>query len=172
MVVVGVGPARGVDLACRYAYRAQSCHCESRLLAAASYGRAYCGQRGACAAVRGLIGDFFVTPVVDLEHGVGHGETFDAVFELVVKHHAAIVEILVVDAHRQYEVVKLAVGYFSSPGHFLTGSECCPDVIEIEAGAVVGDVGQRHVGVEKLHGVALGSRHGWHGQIAGRDRVG
>ena len=37
MIVIGVAPSGGIDLACGNAYRTESCHAERALLAAASY---------------------------------------------------------------------------------------------------------------------------------------
>lgn len=155
MVVVGVGPAWGVDLPCRNAHCAQCRNGERALLAATPGSRLHALQRRRGARVAGLVGHMLVAPVVHLEYGVFHAQAFHAVFQLLVKHKPGAVERLVVDAQRQHKVHEDVVGYRFPPGHLLAGEQGLPHIGDVEVLAVVGHVAQRGVGVEKVQCLPL-----------------
>lgn len=146
----------GVDLTRGDADGAEGGDCESRLLAAASDGLTDSAQRAARAGVGGLVGGFLVTPVVDFKYGFLHRETSDTLFQLLVEHGAGEVEVFIVDADGEDEMAKFALGHRFAPGHFLAGAERRAHVFEVKFRSVAAAVGENHVGVEKLHGVALG----------------
>ena len=149
VVVVGVCPPRGVDLACGDAHGAQRCHGKGALLAAAAYGGAHTAQWGRRASVRGAVGHVFVTPVVDFEHGLVHREATDTLAQFLVAHRAEAVQVFVVHPHGQDEMQPFPFGHAASPGHFAACAQACLDLFDIELRGVVGHVGQAHVGIEE-----------------------
>ena len=72
VVIVGVGPARRIDLSRRNADAAQGGHGEGRFLATASDGRLHAGQGRKCAPVARLVGHALVAPVVHLQNRLLH----------------------------------------------------------------------------------------------------
>ena len=70
MVVIGVCPARGIDLTCGDTDCTQSCDQERGLFATAPIGRADGRQRRGGAGVTWRIDDVLVAPVVDLEYRI------------------------------------------------------------------------------------------------------
>ena len=72
VVVVGVRPARRIDLTCRNAHGPQGSHAEGALLATAPDGGTHGGKRRRGARVGRLIGDVLVAPVVHLQHRIVH----------------------------------------------------------------------------------------------------
>ncbi len=161
VVVVGVGPARGVDLAGGDAHRAQRRDQQRRLLAAAARGGPDHGQRGARARVGRRVDGLLVAPVVHLQDGVGHREAAHAVAQLVVEDEARAVEVLVVDAHGQHEVAVDHRGNPLAPGHLGPHALALAHVVaEIVAREVHG-VAQRHVGVQEAERLAFARRERW-----------
>ncbi len=91
-----------------------------------------------------------MTPVINFKHCVTHRQSLHPVAQFVVEHHAAAVEILVVYPHGQHKVTPFAIGNRSAPRHLLAGTKRAINILKIEVARVVGQVGQRHVSVEKL----------------------
>ena len=88
--------------------------------------------------------------MIDFEDGVAHRKVAHAVFQHVVEDYAAAVERFVVHANRQHEMAELSFRHGFSPRHFFAGTERDVDVLAVKTPASVGQVGQRHVGVEKF----------------------
>ena len=158
MVVVGMGPARRIDLTGRNAHGAEGSHQEGGLLAATSPRCAHGSQRRTGTDVGGGIVDLLVAPVVHFEHGIVQVESLDTGQQFFLEHHARTVEVLVVDTDGQHKVTEHIVGHL--PRHLATYLQRSPDIGEEEFALIVGHIVGRHVGVEKLHGLALGRGHG------------
>ena len=141
--------AWGVHLSGRDTHGAQCCHQEGALLATPAVGGAHSGEWTAGAGVAGPVGHPFVAPVVHLEYGFAHRETLQPLSELLEKHFAAVVEVLVVHPHGKDEMPELPVGDVASPWHLLAGFQRQFHVAPEEGGVVVASVGQGHVAVEK-----------------------
>ena len=156
VIVVGVGPAWGIDLAGGYADAAQGCYEEGGFLTATTIGRADSGEGRGGAFVAGLIGDAFVAPMVHLEDGFGHREALDAVLELRIEHHSASVEVLVVDTHGEDEVAPFAFRNGAAPWHLAACLKGAVDILKPEVAAVVHAVGEGHGGVEEGEGFVTG----------------
>ena len=88
MVVIGVCPARGIDLTCGDTDCTQSCDQECGLFATAPIGRAYGSQRRGGAGVTWGIDDVLVAPAVDLEYRIMQGESLDAILQSIKEYHA------------------------------------------------------------------------------------
>ena len=88
MVVIGVRPARGIDLASGDTDCTQSCDQECGLFATAPIGRAYGSQRRGGAGITWRIDDVLVAPAVDLEYRIMQGESLDAILQSIKEYHA------------------------------------------------------------------------------------
>ena len=157
VVAFGVGPARGIYLAGRDAYAAEGRHAEGGFLAASAQGILEGSQRGVRPAIGGLVGHLLVAPVVHLQDGFLHRQSLHAGLEHPVEHHAGAVQVFVVHAKRQHEVAKLTLGHL--PAHFLAGFQAGTHVLQIEIGRIIRDIGQRHIGVEKLQRLPFRGRY-------------
>ena len=155
MVVVGMRPARGVDLAGRDAYRAEGGHQESGFLTATSVSRPHCGKRRTGTSVRGLVDHLLVAPVIHFEDGICHGEILHAVFQLGIEDKARAVQLLVVNACREDEVPEKIFGHYLAPGHFLGSTQGGAQVSQVELARAISNVRQRHISVEKFQRLAL-----------------
>ena len=93
--------------------------------------------------------------MVDFQYGFFHVQTFDSFFQLPIEDPARRVECLVVDSDRQHEVAEQQLRHLTPPGHLTARAETCPHISQVEVLAVVGDVGQRHVGIEEHHGLGF-----------------
>ena len=78
-----------------------------------------------------------------------------AVFQLLVKHHARAVQLLIIDTHRHDKMAENVFGNHFTPRHFLGRTLRGMDIVQIELAREVGNVRQRHVGVEKLQRLAF-----------------
>ena len=88
VVVVGVCPARCVDLTSWNADSTQGGHGERALLTATACGCAHGGKGCRRACVRRLICHLLVAPVVNLKNGIIHALALDPVFQFAVEHGA------------------------------------------------------------------------------------
>ena len=158
VVVVGVGPARGIDLAGRDAGGAQGGDGQHGLLAAAADAPADRGHRGARPAVGGLVGGLFVAPVVDLQGGFGQAHAPDPGAERIGIDGAEVVQAFVVDAERQHEVPELPLG--DVPAHAVAHFEGLGDIGLPEAPGVLEAVGQGHRLVEPVQVVRFAAAAG------------
>ena len=91
MVIVGVGPARSVDLPCGDACGSQSSHSQHRLLAATPEAPQHYRLGVARATVRRLVGSLLVAPMVDLESSFGKVHTRNTLAKSVSVLRAEIV---------------------------------------------------------------------------------
>ena len=153
VVVVGVCPARRVDLAGGDAHGAEGGHRERTLFAASARGGLQGGEGRRGAGVGGLVGDVLVAPVVDFQHRLAHRESRHAFLQFLVVLRAEAVEGLVVHPCGQYEVEPLALGHLRPPGELAAGAEGTFGLLAVKLHAVVGHVGPGHVGIEKLEGL-------------------
>ena len=160
MVVVAVCPAGGVALAGRDAHRAEGGDGKGALLTATAQRSAHSGKGCRGAAVGGTVGHMLVAPVVDLEGGLFHGHALHTLFKLVEHILAGSVKVLVIDTVYQHKMAEDVFGYHLAPGHLLAGGEGIAHLVEVKGRCVVGQVAVRHVSVEELHGLALGTAEG------------
>ena len=160
MVVIAVCPTGGVALAGRDAHRAEGGDGKGALLTAAAQRSAQGGERCRGAAVGGTVGHMLVAPVVHLEGSLFHGHALHTLFKLMEHILASSVEVLVIDTVYQHKMAEDVFGYHLAPGHLLAGSEGIAHLVEEKGRCVVGQVAVRHVGVEELHGFALGTAEG------------
>ena len=158
MVVVCMRPTGRIDLACGNAYGTKGRNRKRTFLSATANGRTHGGKRGAGTAVRGLVGDMFVTPMVHLEHGIVHAHVSYPVLQLVIEDGAGIVQVLVIYPDGQDKMFPFPFGDGLSPRHFLACLQrglytTCP------IGAViVHTVRQRHVAVKEIQRLLFGRR--------------
>ena len=78
----------------------------------------------------------------------------------MVERHAGCVEVLVVYTVYQHEMAEYIFGNGISPRHLLTCRKGIAHLVEVEVGSIVGKVAIRHVCIEELHGLALGTVEG------------
>ena len=98
-----------------------------------------------------------VAPVVHLQRRLLDGHPGDTLFQLAEEDHAGGVEVLVIHAVHQHEVAEHVFGDVLAPRHLLPRLESIAHLLQEELRLVVRQVAQRHVGVEELHGLALGA---------------
>jgi len=156
MIVVAVGPARSINLARRNADRAQGGDRENRLFAAAADGAAHRRQGSGGAHVRSTVGDVLVAPVVDLEGGLAHGQALHPLPEQTVQDDAGGIEVFVIYAQGENKVEEEIVGDAAAPCHIGACLQGGAHLAEVEFSVIVGEVAERHPGVEPLEGFALG----------------
>ncbi len=155
VVVVGMRPARRVDLTRGNTHGAHGGHREGRLLAATPLGGTHHGQRRRSAAVGGGIGGLLVAPVVHLQRGVVQRHARDTAAERIVIDHAELVQPLVVNPHGQHEVTEQLLGDVAPPRHLATGAKRHAHVVEKKFAVVIARVGRAHGSVKELHRLAL-----------------
>ena len=155
MVVVGMRPSRRIYLTCRNADGAQSRHCEGRFLAAASRCRLHRSHRRRCAGVGGTVCYVFMTPVVHLQHSFLHSASAHTLRQFVVVFRAEVVEVFVVNAHRQDEMAPFAIGNLRAPGHLRTSTDGNAGVFEEVFSRLVEDVCPVHIGIQELQRLAF-----------------
>ena len=98
--------------------------------------------------------------MVDLEYCLAHCEVLHTLLEFLVELGTAAVEVLIVNPHRQYKMQEFPHRHLLSPWHFGTCPQCIINVLQVILGIVVGNVGQRHIGIEELHGLQSVTRQG------------
>ena len=91
VVVIGMSPTWGVNLACRDAYRSQRSYGKSTLLATSSEGRTNSGERSRGAGIGRLIGNTLVAPMVHLQDGILHAHPLHSFLQLTEEYLARIV---------------------------------------------------------------------------------
>ena len=96
-----------------------------------------------------------MAPMVYLQDGIFHAHAMHALLQLAVEHAARGVECLIVDTYGQHEVAEEEVGHIFTPRHLLAGLETGTHILQVKLQRVVGDVGQRHIGIEEAQGLAL-----------------
>ena len=152
VVVVGVGPAGRVHLPGGDADATQGGHQEGRFLPASAQGVLHQVQGRRRAGVRGLIGHLLVAPVVHLQNGILHAQALDAGQQLGLENRPMAIQVLVIHPQRQHKVAEFPLRHVPSPLH----GQGRPHIVQVELRGVVGNVGQRHVGVEEGQGLLLG----------------
>ena len=81
-----------------------------------------------------------MTPVVYLEDGILHAHTLHTLLQFLEENHTGIVQILIVDANRKYEMTEKQLRYLAAPSHLLTCFEACAHVFQEEAGWIVSNI--------------------------------
>ena len=97
--------------------------------------------------------------MVYLQHRIVERKILHAVFQFLIKYHAALVQILVVDADGQHIVAENIFRNDFSPRHFAAGLERRTDILEIEIPAIIRDVADRHIGIQEGQRLLLLRRH-------------
>ena len=156
VVVIRMGPARGIDLTGRDTHAAECRHAEGGLLPASAQGIAHRGQRTACPGVGRLIGHLLVAPVVHLQDGLRHGHSLHAGLQFPEKHHPGRIQVLVVDPDGQYKVAELPFRYL--PTHLFTDPERSPYLIQIILRRIVHRIRKRHVRIQELQRLPFSKR--------------
>ncbi len=160
VVVVGMRPSGRVYLACGYSHRAERRHCEGRFLAAAAQSRAHGGERRIGTCVRRTVCGLLMAPVVHFEYRLTHRKTLHTVLKLFVHCRTREIEILVIYTHRQHEMAPFPLWHRAAPRHLARGAQRRPYVGQIERRIVVGNIGQRHIGIQPPQGIFLVATHG------------
>ena len=96
-----------------------------------------------------------MAPVVDLKHRVVHGHSPYPLSQFVEEDLAAVVKVLIVDTHGKHKMQELPYGNCLSPRHLNACLQGIIHVVEVVITRIVGNVGQRHVGIQELHGLTL-----------------
>ena len=153
MVVVGMRPAGGIDLAGRDADGTQGSNAQHALLATTSRTRCHCCQRAGSAGIGGLIGSLLVTPMVDFQYGIIHAHALHTSAEGIRPKGAEIIEVLVIDTWREDEMAELLFGDVPVhlAAHFEGRFHLCYPIRE----RLHRHVGQGEVAVEELHVAAF-----------------
>ena len=98
--------------------------------------------------------------MVHLQRSLLYRHALYAHLQRTVHHHARRVKVFVINAIDQHEVAELVLRYILAPRHLLACAECIAHLLQEELRLVVGQVRKRHVGIEELHGLALGAGEG------------
>ena len=159
MVVVGMCPTRGIDLTGGNTHRTQGSHREGGFLTAT----AVCGldrsQRRAGAGIRRGIDHLLVAPVVHLQHRIVERQVLHPVFQLREENRTAVIQVLVVHTHREDKMTEDLFRNAFSPRHLGFRLEGSTHITQIKRPVVIGQVADRHVGIEEGQGLLLGWRH-------------
>ena len=150
VVVVGMCPARGIDLSCRNADRTQGCNRKRGFLTTATDGSVHTCQRGQGAGITRLVGHMFVAPVIHLQYGFFHAQSLHPVLQFLIEHRTRHIQCLVIDAQGKHEVIEQQFRHFLAPGHLLSSLEGGAHVIQVELQRVIGHIGQRHISIQEL----------------------
>ena len=129
MVIIGMCPTRCIYLTGRDANGAQSCHREGAFFSTTAIGRFHGCQRRGGTSIRRLVSDVFMTPVIHLQDGLLHAESFDTLLQFVVIECTEIIQILIVDTKRQDEMAENEFGDSDSPRYLFTRLESCAHII-------------------------------------------
>ena len=157
VVVVGVGPARRIDLPGGNARGAQRGHGQRGLLAAAPHAALNRLQRRRRTAVGRLVSSHLVTPVVDLQGRLLQRHARHTGAERIGIQRPEIVERFIVHPQRQHEVPELPFG--NVPAHPLAHFERLFDICLPISQRLRRKVGMRHIGIQEIHiGVRLAPR--------------
>ena len=148
VVVVGVGPSRGIYLPCRDAGCPERRHRQHGLLAAASLAPVHRSHRGGGPAVRRLVGGLLVAPVVDLEGGIVETHSLHTSAERVGVSQAEFIQVLIVHPERQHEMAELPLR--NVPAHPLPHLQGLLHVPAPELAAETQTVRQRHAFVQPV----------------------
>ena len=164
VVAFRMGPTRGINLTGRNPHAAEGGHAEGRFLAAAAQAVLDRGQGRVRTPVGRLVGHFLVAPVVHFQDGLLHRHPLHAGLQLVIEDQPRGIEILVVGPQGQHEMAELPLG--NVPAHLLARLQGLAHVRQEEFRRIVGDIGQRHIGVQEFEGFLLFRRQG---QAGGRE---
>ena len=93
--------------------------------------------------------------MVDLKHRVVHGHSPYPLSQFVEEDLAAVVKVLIVDTYGKHKVQELPYGNCLSPRHLNACLQGIIHVVEVVVARIIGNVGQRHVGIQELHGLTL-----------------
>ena len=148
VIVVGVGPARRIDLPGRDTCRTERRHGQHRFFTAAAYATPDGLQRGRGTAVRRLVGCHSVAPVVDFQGRFFQGHPLYAGAERIGIQGPEIVERLVVDPQRQHKVPEFPLG--NVPIHFFPDFQCFLYIGQPEVQRMRRQVRMRHRGIEEI----------------------
>ena len=159
VVIVSMRPTRRVHLARRNANRTKRGDGEGRLLTTTSIGGLHRSQRRTGTCVRRCVDDLLVAPVVHFQHGVVQGEVLDALFQLGVEYRTALVQVLVIYPHGQYEVAEDFLRDAVAPRHLLARLERGADVSQIKVTAIIRDIPNRHIRVHKSQRLPFRGSH-------------
>ena len=98
--------------------------------------------------------------MVDLKYRFFHGEILYSIFQLLIKNLAAVVKVLIVYPDRQDKVHKFPYRDTLSPRHLGTRLKGILHVFQVELGAVIGNIGEWHVGIQELHCLQFATSQG------------
>ena len=157
VVAFRMGPARSVHLTGRDAHATECGHAEGRLFAAAAQGVLDRRQGRVRAPVGRLVGHLLMAPVVHFQDGLLHRHPLHAGLQLVIEHEPRGIEVLVVGSQGQHEMAELPLGHV--PAHLLARLQGLAHVRQEEFRRIVGDIGQRHIGIQEFEGLLLFRRH-------------
>ena len=129
VVVVGVCPARGIDLTGGDAYGTQGGNSKRRFLTTAPDGGFHASQRGQRTRVARLIGHMLMTPVVHLKNRLLHAHALNTLLQFLEEHGARHVKRLVVHAQGQHEMIEQQFRNGCSPRHLLACFKSCPHIL-------------------------------------------
>ena len=88
VVIIGMCPAWGINLACRNANSSQGSYRKGTLLTAAAVSRTDGRKRSRSTAIGWLIGYQLVAPVVHFEDGFLHSQSLYTLLQFLEEHHA------------------------------------------------------------------------------------
>ena len=158
MIVVSMRPARRINLSGRNAYRSQSCHGKSTLLAASSVCRTDRGKRSRSTTVGRLISYPLMAPMVDFQNSIFHAHPLHTLFQFLKEYHSGIIQIFIVHTDRKHKVTEQQLWYILAPSHFLPCLKARTYIFQEETCRIICHVSYWHIGIEELQGLLLLSR--------------
>ena len=81
-----------------------------------------------------------MTPVVHFQNSLLHAHTLHTFLQILEENHTGIVQILIVDANRKYEMTEKQLRHLAAPSHLLTCLEARANVFQEEAGWIVSNI--------------------------------
>ena len=152
-------PTRGIDLTGGNTHRTKGSHREGRFLTATTIGGLNRSQRRAGAGIRRGVDHLLMTPVVHLQHRIVKRQVLHTILQLRKENRAAVIQVLVVHTHREDEMAEDIFRNALTPRHLGFRLEGSTYITQIKRPVVIGQVADRHVGIEEGQGLLLLRRH-------------
>ena len=159
MVIVGMCPTGRINLTSGNTHRTQGSHRKGRFLTATAISGLDRGQGRAGAGIRRSIDHLLVAPVVHLQHRIVERQVLHTIFQLCKEDRTAVIQVLVVHTNREDKMAEDLFRNALSPRHLGFGLEGSTHITQIERPTVIGQVADRHVGIEEGQSLLLSWRH-------------
>ena len=148
MVIVTVGPPRGIDLPGCDAHTSQGCRQKGRFFPAAAVATLINRQRCSRPVIGRAVGGLFRTPPVYLQHRLLQAFTADSGPKGFIKKVPAGAQFFCVDPRRQHIEQKQVLRKFCTPGNRLPQEQSVANCFPKQFYRIISRVRQRHGNIQ------------------------